>query len=96
MTQDISSQQWFIIVDKEILLECESNSGCEAFITLVAVHFAFNLQYHTSHTGMFKFLQEHVFGVVPRRKSYSYKKLENSLLSKLVPVTCTGDSAPGV
>ena len=55
-------------------------------ILLVAVRFAFNLQYR-SHTAMLKFLQGHVFGGVPRRKSYSYKKLENSLLFKLVPDT---------
>ena len=85
--QDPSSHQWFIVVDKEIVLVCESHSGCEALI----MHFAFNLQCNSSHTTMFKFIHEHVLGVVPRRKSYAYKKLENSLLSKLVPATTNGE-----
>ena len=85
--QDPKSQQFFIAVDKEIVVECESYSGCKALITLVAVHYAFNLKYNSSHTGLFKFLLEHVFGVLPKRKSYTYRKLENTLLSKLVQVT---------
>ena len=81
--QDPTSHQWFVVVDKEILLECEPYLGREALITLIAVHFAFNLEYHSSHRAMFNFIHEHVLGILPKRKSYAYRKLENSPLSKL-------------
>ncbi|XP_027039579.1 uncharacterized protein LOC113667914 [Pocillopora damicornis] len=74
--QDPTSHQWFVVVDKEILLECESHLGR-------AVHFAFNLEYHSSHGAMFNFIHEHVLSILPKRKSYAYRKLENSFLSKL-------------
>ncbi|XP_078373918.1 uncharacterized protein LOC144657455 [Oculina patagonica] len=89
--RDPSSYQWFIVVDKEIVLECESPSGCKALITLIAVHFAFNLKYHSNHAAMFKFIHEHVIGDIPRRKSYAFKKLENTLLSKLELPTTNGE-----
>lgn len=79
------------MVDKEIVVECETPSACKALITLIAVHFAFNLKYHSNHTAMFKFIHEHVLGDIPKRKSYAFKKLENSLLSKLVPPTTNGE-----
>ena len=85
-TQDPTDQQWFVVVDKEILFESAYYSGREAFISLVAVHFAFNLRYHTSHSSMFKFLHDHVFGITANRKSYAYRKLQNRLLSKLTLV----------
>ena len=78
-----SSIQMFIVVDKGVLLECKSLSGRDAFISLLAVHYAFNLKYHPTHGAMFKFIEEHVLGMAPRRKSYAYKQLENALLLKL-------------
>ena len=32
---------------------------------------------------MFKFIEEHVLGMIPKRKTYLYRKIENALLSKL-------------
>ena len=43
-------------------------------ITLIAVYYAFNLQYEDSR----KYL-----GIAQKRKSYLQKKLENKLLSKM-------------
>lgn len=80
---DPCSVQRFIMEDKEELLECKSLSGRDAFISLLAVHYAFNLKYNLSHTSMFKFIEEHVLGVMPRRKSYAYRQIENAVLSKL-------------
>lgn len=87
--------QWFIVVDKEIVVECESHLSCKALITLIAAHFAFNLKYNNFHTAMFKFIHEHVLGDIPRRKSYAFKRLENTLLAKLhvEPATTNGDQA---
>lgn len=45
-TRDPLSHQWFIVVDKEIMVECESHLSCKALITLIAAHFAFNLKYN--------------------------------------------------
>ena len=32
---------------------------------------------------MFNFIHEHVLSILPKRKSFAYRKLENSFLSKL-------------
>lgn len=40
---DPTSQLWFIMVDKVILLESPFHTGHVALVTLVAVHSAFNL-----------------------------------------------------
>ena len=66
-----------------MLLECKSITGRDALISLLAVHYALILKYHSTHMSMFKFIEEHVLGVMPRRKSYAYRKIENALLSKL-------------
>lgn len=80
---DPSSIQRFIVVDKEVLLECQSLSSRDALISLLSVHFALNLRYNSNHMFMFKFIEEHVLGIVPKRKTYAYRKIENALLSKL-------------
>ena len=40
---DPTSQLWFIMVDKVILLESPFHTGHESLVTIVAVHSAFNL-----------------------------------------------------
>jgi len=40
---DPTSELWFIIVDKATLLESPFHTGHEALATLLAFHFAFNL-----------------------------------------------------
>ena len=65
--QDPTSHQWFVVVDKEILMECESHLGREVLITLIAVHFAFNLEYHSSHRKSLHSSQvAHQAGAYPR------------------------------
>ena len=71
------------MIDKKVLLECKSLSGRDAFISLLTVHYVFTLKYNLSHTSMFKFIEEHVLGVIPKRKSYAYRQIENALLSEL-------------
>ena len=71
------------MVVKEVLLECQSLSNRDAFISLLSVHYAFNLQYNSNHMFMFKFIKEHVLGMIPKRITYVYGKIENALLSKL-------------
>ena len=71
-------------VDEEVLLECQSLSSRDAFILLLSVHYALNLQYNSTHMFMIKFIEEHVLGVIPKRKSYAYRQIENALLDRLV------------
>ena len=80
---DPGSIQRFIVVDKEVLLECQALSSRDAFISLLSVHYALNLQYNSNHMFLFKFIEEHVLGMIPKRKTYVYRKIKNALLSKL-------------
>ena len=57
---DPSSIQRFIVVDKKVLLEFKSLSSSDAFISLLSVLYALNLQYNSNHMAMFKFIKEHI------------------------------------
>ena len=60
-----------------------SYSSRDAFISLLAVHYSLNLRCHSTHIFMFRFIEEHVLGMMPKRKTYAYRQIENALLSKL-------------
>lgn len=79
----LGTAQIFVIVDKDVLCECTSQAKQSLFtsslITLLAVFYAFNLHYGDTEKNMYKFLEEHVLGIVPKRKSYILKQIENKV-----------------
>jgi len=76
-------RQVFVVIDKDILLECGTTNGVDSLITLLSVYYTFNLSYTKTQSEMFRFLEEHVLGKATKRKSYMYKKRENSILAVL-------------
>lgn len=79
----LEDAQIFVVLDKDILCECEPQEKYSLFysslITLLAVYFVFNLQYGETDKNLFKFLEEHVLSIVPKRKNYVLKQIENKL-----------------
>lgn len=77
--------QVFVILDQDC--ECVPVANQSIFtssvVTLVAVYYSFNLEYEQKRKHFFAFFEEHVLGVVPKRKPYILKQLENRLLSKM-------------
>lgn len=72
--------QVFLVIDKEIVLECQSQNGPDPLLTLMSSYFTFNLSYHRDQANMFRFIEEHVLGKAPKRKTY--RNIETSLLKK--------------
>lgn len=79
--------QIFVVLNQDILLECSKLCDHDIFtssvVTLLAVYFAFNLEYEDKRKHLFKFLEEHILGITPKCKTYMMKKVENTLLAKL-------------
>lgn len=83
-----SEEQIFLIIDEDVLLECTqvSKDHClftSSLLTLMAIYYSCNLQYEDDRKHLFKFLEEHILGIIPKRKPYILKQLENKLLSKM-------------
>ena len=82
-------EQIFLIIDEDVLLECSqvSKDHClftSSLLTLMAIYYSCNLQYEDDRKHLFKFLEEHILGIIPKRKPiYILKQLENKLLSKM-------------
>lgn len=81
--------QVFIVLEKDVLCECQPINDYSIFasciVSLVAVHYAFNLEYGESWRTILKILEEHVLDIAPKLTSYSLKQIENKLLRKLNP-----------
>ena len=81
--------QIFVILDQDVLCECSEIVNHSIFtsslVTLMAVYYTFNLAYEDKRKNLFKFLEEHVLGVILKRKPYTLKQLENE--------QCTADKA---
>ncbi|XP_068753115.1 uncharacterized protein [Montipora capricornis] len=79
--------QIFIVLEKDVLCECQPILDYSMFasplVSYLAVYYAFNLEYGDNWKNIFKFLEEHVLGITPKRKSYQLKQIENKLLRKL-------------
>ena len=82
-----SATQMFVILEQDVLCEWikhpDYSLPLSSLVTLVAVYYTFYLEYEDERKHLFKFLEEHIFGVMPKRKTYLLKQLENKLLSKL-------------
>ena len=59
----------FIVVDRRILLEVESESFSCALFILMCVHYAFNIDYKTSQKMFYVFLEEFCMGFIPKKYS---------------------------
>ena len=57
---DISSQ-YFIVIEQTMMIEC--NSVMSSLFTLFAVHYVFNIQYHSRLKDLFQFLEEKVVSI---------------------------------
>ena len=64
-----------------------------SIVTLVAVYYSFNLEYEQKRKHLFTFFEEHVLGIVPKRKPYILKQLENKLLSKMNNFNAQNDNS---
>lgn len=51
------------------------------------MYYSFNLEYEQKRKHFFTLVEEHVLGIVPKRKPYLLKQLENRLLSKMNKVS---------
>lgn len=82
-----SATQMFVILEQDVLCECikhpDYSLPFSSLVTLVAGYYTFNFEYEDEHKHVLKFLEEHIFGEMPKRKTYLLKQLENKLLSKL-------------
>ncbi|XP_068733941.1 uncharacterized protein [Montipora capricornis] len=83
-----SEEQIFLIIDEDVLLECTQVSKdhflfTSSLLTLMAIYYSCNLQYEDDRKHLFKFFEEHILGIIPKRKPYILKQLENKLLSKM-------------
>lgn len=81
------THQIFVILDQDVLCECSEAVNHSVFtsslVTLMAVYYTFNLGYEDGRKYLFKFLEEHILGVISKRKPYMFKQLENKLLGKM-------------
>ena len=89
--------QVFAIFDQDVLCECmpaasNHSISTSSIVTLVAVYYSFNLEYEQKGKHLFTFFQEDVLGIVPKRKSYISKQLENKLLSKMNNLNAQNDN----
>lgn len=79
--------QIFIVLENDVLCECQPifdySMFASSLVSYLAVYYAFNLEYGDTWKNIFKFLEEHVLGIAPKRKSYQLKQIENKLLRKL-------------
>ena len=79
--------QIFVALNQDILLECSKLCDHDIFtsslVILLAVYYAFNLGYKHNRKHLFKFLEEHILGITPKRKTYVMKQVGNRLLGKL-------------
>ena len=82
-TDDLDGQL-FIVVDKQVLLELGEGKldFTRGLLILLAVYFAFNLRYDDKQKLMFSFLEEHVLGLKPVRKSLRYNKYCNKIFPR--------------
>ena len=67
--------QFFIVVDRRILLEVESESFSRALFILMCVHYAFNIDYKTTQKLFYVFLEEFCMGFIPKKKSKEYRSV---------------------
>ena len=76
-----------MILDQDVLCECMPAVNHSIFtssmVTLVAVYYSFNLEHEQKRKHLFTFIEEHVLGIVPKRKPYILKQLENKLLGNM-------------
>ena len=93
-TEDNSpvSGQLFIVIDKNIFLEIEGEMDySKGLLLLLAVHYCFNLQYDNNQKLLFQFLEEHVLGLKPLRRTFKYSQLCNKIFGRRPRVNATED-----
>ena len=70
--------QYFIAIEQQLLLECQTLE--RAIFTMFAVHYVFNIEYHSKVKDVFYFLQEKVFGFTDTfKKSAIYLSVSSSI-----------------
>ena len=77
------SGQLFLVVDKAIFLEIESPEGIMDFakglLLLLAMYYCFNLEYDANQKLLYQFLEEHVLGLKPLRRTFKYRQICNKV-----------------
>ena len=53
--------QYFIVIERSLLIECKNMKT--AFFSLFAVHYVFNIEYHSRTRDFYRFVQESLFEV---------------------------------
>ena len=70
--------QFFIAVEQELLVKCRNIS--DALLTLISVHFIFNIEYNPKIHDIMCFIQEHVVGLCfDGRKSAQYLSFTSAI-----------------
>ena len=80
------SGQLFLVVDKAIFLEIEGQAGImdysKGLLLLLAMFYCFNLEYDANQKLLYQFLEEHVLGLKPLRRTFKYRQLCNKIFSQ--------------
>ena len=77
------SGQLFLVVDKAIFLEIEGQVGTmdysKGLLLLLAMYYCFNLEYDANQKLLYQFLEEHVLGLKPLRRTFKYRQICNKI-----------------
>ena len=66
--------QYFIAIEQSLLFECKNMKT--AFFSLFAVHFVFNIEYHSRVRDFYRFVQENLFEIADAtKKSVMYSNV---------------------
>ena len=77
---DDDEMQFFIVVDKEIFSELPTSDYFTAVLTLIGVYYSFNIEYKGSQKLVFRFLEDYLLGLSPKKASKKYNEFVNRFL----------------
>lgn len=79
--------QLFLVVDKAIILEIEGHEVgiidySKGLLLLLAMYYCFNLEYDANQKLLYQFLEEHVLGLKPLRRTFKYRQICNKIFGQ--------------
>ena len=88
------SSQLFLVIDESVFLEVTDETNIDyskGLYLLLAVYYAFNLQYDTKQKLLFQFLEEYVLELKPLTRTFKYRQICNKIFQQ-VDVTASMDT----
>ena len=71
--------QLLIVIDNQIILT--TNTYTQALLAIFGVHYVFNLHYPKNLKYVYQFIEEYVFSIPQKKRSYQYRKGVSALLT---------------